>query len=293
MDNDLTMKNLRLTCIATLISLILGTFDIVTSDTSIDSTVSESAVSANDVLTQNATESLMQHETTKLKLTSNAKVGESIHNDNGATPENSGTKEKIRMVTKEELALHDGKQTPTVWLSIMANVFDVSAGPEYYSEDGPYRVFVARDGNVPFVSGVFNAEEAEKPLSSLKPHELSNLEHWLQFYVDEDKYPFIGLLEGSLYDKDGNPTEEMKLVQDKIAFVKANVENRQKKTANIIERRKKEDEERKKAKKKIFEEMKKQKIRGETSNLLSHNLFSSVWQFFQGKRGSTNSDVEL
>lgn len=289
----MTMKNLRLTCIATLISLILGTFDIVTSDTSIDSTVSESAVSANDVLTQNATESLMQHETTKLKLTSNAKVGESIHNDNGATPENSGTKEKIRMVTKEELALHDGKQTPTVWLSIMANVFDVSAGPEYYSEDGPYRVFVARDGNVPFVSGVFNAEEAEKPLSSLKPHELSNLEHWLQFYVDEDKYPFIGLLEGSLYDKDGNPTEEMKLVQDKIAFVKANVENRQKKTANIIERRKKEDEERKKAKKKIFEEMKKQKIRGETSNLLSHNLFSSVWQFFQGKRGSTNSDVEL
>ena len=289
----MTMKNLRLTCIATLISLILGTFDIVTSDTSIDSTVSESAVSANDVLTQNATESLMQHETTKLKLTSNAKVGESIHNDNGATPENSGTKEKIRMVTKEELALHDGKQTPTVWLSIMANVFDVSAGPEYYSEDGPYRVFVARDGNVPFVSGVFNAEEAEKPLSSLKPHELSNLEHWLQFYVDEDKYPFIGLLEGSLYDKDGNPTEEMKLVQDKIASVKANVENRQKKTANIIERRKKEDEERKKAKKKIFEEMKKQKIRGETSNLLSHNLFSSVWQFFQGKRGSTNSDVEL
>lgn len=289
----MTMKNLRLTCIATLISLILGTFDIVTSDTSIDSTVSESAVSANDVLTQNATESLMRHETTKLKLTSNAKVGESIHNDNGATPENSGTKEKIRMVTKEELALHDGKQTPTVWLSIMANVFDVSAGPEYYSEDGPYRVFVARDGNVPFVSGVFNAEEAEKPLSSLKPHELSNLEHWLQFYVDEDKYPFIGLLEGSLYDKDGNPTEEMKLVQDKIAFVKANVENRQKKTANIIERRKKEDEERKKAKKKIFEEMKKQKIGGETSNLLSHNLFSSVWQFFQGKRGSTNSDVEL
>ena len=289
----MTMKNLRLTCIATLISLILGTFDIVTSDTSIDSTVSESAVSANDVLTQNATESLMQHETTKLKLTSNAKVGESIHNDNGATPENSGTKEKIRMVTKEELALHDGKQTPTVWLSIMANVFDVSAGPEYYSEDGPYRVFVARDGNVPFVSGVFNAEEAEKPLSSLKPHELSNLEHWLQFYVDEDKYPFIGLLEGSLYDKDGNPTEEMKLVQDKIASVKANVENRQKKTANIIERRKKEDEERKKAKKKIFEEMKKQKIGGETSNLLSHNLFSSVWQFFQGKRGSTNSDVEL
>lgn len=289
----MTMKNLRLTCIATLISLILGTFDIVTSDTSIDSTVSESAVSANDVLTQNTTESLMQHETTKEKVTSNAKVGESIHNDNGATPENSGTKEKIRMVTKEELALHDGKQTPTVWLSIMANVFDVSAGPEYYSEDGPYRVFVARDGNVPFVSGVFNAEEAEKPLSSLKPHELSNLEHWLQFYVDEDKYPFIGLLEGSLYDKDGNPTEEMKLVQDKIAFVKANVENRQKKTANIIERRKKEDEERKKAKKKIFEEMKKQKIRGETSNLLSHNLFSSVWQFFQGKRGSTNSDVEL
>jgi hypothetical protein len=247
--------------------------------------VSEFPVSTKD---GNATESLIQYDDTQ-KTTTVQNVNKATPIESSSTTTKSSPKENVRMVTKEELALHDGKQSPTVWLSIMSQVFDVSAGPEYYSENGPYRVFVARDGNVPFVTGKFNPEEAAKPLSSLKPHELSNLQHWLQFYIDEDKYPFIGLLEGDLYDKYGNPTEEMKLIEEKIAIVKATVENRQKKTANIIERRKREDEERKKAKKELFEQMRKQKIKGEKS----HKFLSTIWQFFQGKRERTNSDKEL
>ena len=288
------MSFLRLTSIATIILLNLASFDSVSCDTLLESSVSEISVHAKG---ENDTESLIQHEMTKEPSpTTNSKVDETKAIESNAASMNGGTRESVRMVTKEELALHDGKQTPTVWLSIMGKVFDVSAGPEYYSENGPYRVFVAREGNVPFVTGVFTAEEAAKPLSSMQPNELSNLEHWLQFYIDEDKYPFVGLLEGDLYDKDGKPTEEMKLIEEKIAIVKANVENRQKKTANIIERRKREDEERAKAKLKkqqLFEELKKQKIKEEKSKLLPHKLLSSIWQFFKGKQGMTNLDKEL
>jgi hypothetical protein len=105
------------------------------------------------------------------------------------------------------------------------------------------------------------------------------------------------LLEGDLYDKDGNPTEEMKLIEDKIAIVKANVAERQKKTANIVARRKKEDEERKKEaekrkKRELFEELRKEKIKGGQSNFLTNNFFPSVWKFFQGKnKGTTNLPV--
>lgn len=148
--------------------------------------------------------------------------------------------ETLRMVTKEELAFHDGNQTDTLWLSIMSKVFDVTAGREYYAPDAPYRVFVGRDANVPFITGVFNPDEAEKALTELENHQLFALEHWSQFYDDEEKYPFIGLLEGELYDKDGNPTESMKKVREKIAEAKVQAEERKKKTAEIIERRKKE-----------------------------------------------------
>lgn len=154
--------------------------------------------------------------------------------------------EKVRMITKEELALHDGNQTSTLWLSILSQVYDVSAGPEYYSQTGPYRVFVGRDGNVPFITGTFNPEEAEKPLTELEPHQLHALQHWAEFYRDEPKYHFIGLLEGELYDKDGNPTEAMRQVQEKIAIANVQAEERKKKTAEIIARRKREAEEKKK-----------------------------------------------
>ena len=158
-------------------------------------------------------------------------------------------KEFLRIVTKEELAFHDGNQTDSLWLSIMSKVFDVSAGPEYYAPDAPYRVFVGRDANVPFITGVFNPDEAEKRLTDLENHQLFALEHWSHFYDDEEKYHFIGLLEGELYDKEGNPTESMKKVQEKLAEAKVQAEERKKKTAEIIAKRKKDAAEKKTMKK--------------------------------------------
>ena len=160
---------------------------------------------------------------------------------------NKAEPEKVRIVTKEELARHDGNQTEGVlWLSIMSKVYDVSKGAEYYAAGAPYHVFVGRDGNVPFLTGKFDDEEATKPLTELTPHQLYNLQEWAGFYDKEEKYPFVGLLEGYLYDKNGNPTPMMDQVQEMIAEGRKAVEEQKEKTAEIIARRKREDAEKKK-----------------------------------------------
>jgi membrane-associated progesterone receptor component len=182
-----------------------------------------------------------QQQPREVSIDETGEVDASASSNSSETPS-----EKVRMITKEELALHDGNQTSTLWLSILSHVYDVTAGPEYYSPTAPYRVFVGRDGNVPFITGTFNPDEAEKPLVDLEPHQLFALQHWSEFYRDEPKYHFIGLLIGELYDEDGNPTDSMRQIQEKIAIATVQAEERKKKTAEIIERRRQEAEEKKK-----------------------------------------------
>lgn len=153
--------------------------------------------------------------------------------------------ETLRMVTKEELAFHDGNQTETMWLSILSKVYDVTAAPEYYSPTGTYRVFVGRDANVPFITGNFSADEAAKSLLELENHQVFALDHWSKFYDDEEKYPFVGLLIGELYDEHGNITETMKKVQEKLNAAKLVAAERRKRQAELIEKRKREIAEKK------------------------------------------------
>jgi len=100
----------------------------------------------------------------------------------------------------------------------MGEVFDVTSGRPFYGEGGNYAVFAGRDGSVPFITGKFTPEEAQKSLTeSLSAAQLVSLDGWRKFYAENDKYPLIGLLQGSLYDENGNPTEELKSVRDLIA----------------------------------------------------------------------------
>jgi predicted heme/steroid binding protein len=120
--------------------------------------------------------------------------------------------------TEGELLGKTGKDGGDIWISIMGEVYDVTSGRDFYGEGGPYSVFSGRDGSVPFITGVFTPEEAKKSLiDTLSAAQLVSLEQWRTFYADNEKYPLIGLLEGSLYDKDGNPTEELKTVRERIA----------------------------------------------------------------------------
>jgi hypothetical protein len=151
----------------------------------------------------------------------------------------------IRMITRAELALHDGNQTDSLWLSIMGKVYDVTAGDQYYGKRGPYRVFVAQDANVPFITGNFTDEEALKPLISLSNTQLLSLEQWTDFYDKEEKYQFVGLLVGEMYDAVGNPTEAHIKIKEMIEEGKREQEVRKQERRALIEKRKLENEEKK------------------------------------------------
>lgn len=99
----------------------------------------------------------------------------------------------------------------------MGEVYDVTSGRPFYGEGGSYSVFAGRDGSVPFITGKFTEEEANKSLTeTLSAAQLKSLEGWRKFYADSEKYHLVGLLQGSLYDEHGNPTEELKTVRETI-----------------------------------------------------------------------------
>jgi hypothetical protein len=151
----------------------------------------------------------------------------------------------VRIVSEEELA---GKvENSELWLSILGEVYDVTSGERFYGKDGPYSIFSGRDGSVPFITGTFTPEEALKGLDVLEPAQLNSLDNWRKSYEENEKYLFVGLLEGRLYDKDGNPTEELTVARVKMAEAKIVADERKKKRDEIIAQRKKEKEEKEQA----------------------------------------------
>jgi predicted heme/steroid binding protein len=147
----------------------------------------------------------------------------------------------VRVVKKEELESKNGKDSEELWLSILGSVYDVSAGKMYYGEGGPYSIFVGRDGSASFISGEFTPEGSNKPLTEFTPRQLKSLDDWRKFYEDDEKYHFVGFLEGDYYDKDGKPTAEMERIQEAIAQGEAEREAHRKETEEKIKKRKEKD----------------------------------------------------
>jgi cytochrome b involved in lipid metabolism len=83
----------------------------------------------------------------------------------------------VRVVTQDELKTKNGKSDPELWLSILGQVYDVTAGKEYYSEGG-YSIFVGRDASASFVTGNFTEAGAKESLLELDPAILTQLDHW-------------------------------------------------------------------------------------------------------------------
>jgi Cytochrome b5-like Heme/Steroid binding domain len=153
----------------------------------------------------------------------------------------------VRVISKQELALHNGKDAPELWLSILGEVYDVTKGSQYYGAGASYSVFVGRDGSAAFVTGNFTPEGAESALvDALTDNQLYQLDTWKDFYAKEDKYPFVGVLHGEFYDADGHPTAELERVRKASAEGKILQEERNKKIKERVAQAKKEREEKKK-----------------------------------------------
>ena len=103
----------------------------------------------------------------------------------------------------------------------MGDIFDVTAGKDYYGKGSAYGVFAGRDASVSFITGVFTDDEADKGLETVNLDELSGLLTWHEFYRDHGTYTFVGhFVDHRYYDEDGSPTHEMQTTLERIETVK-------------------------------------------------------------------------
>ena len=58
-----------------------------------------------------------------------------------------------RVFTPDELALHDGTRGRGIYLAVLGEVYDVSAGRKHYGADGAYAHFAGRDASRSFITG--------------------------------------------------------------------------------------------------------------------------------------------
>jgi predicted heme/steroid binding protein len=112
------------------------------------------------------------------------------------------------LFTAEELSSFKGEDGGKIYLAVIVEVFDVTAGPLYYGPEGGYRGFAGKDGSKAFVTGHFNETGLIPDCSELTPGQCKDILSWRDFYRDEEKYFYLGKLIGFYYDENGKPTPE-------------------------------------------------------------------------------------
>ena len=123
-----------------------------------------------------------------------------------------------------------GENGSEIWLSIIGDVFDVTTGEDFYGKGRSYGAFAGRDASVPFVTGVFTAEEAQKSADVISMKELGGLLEWHTFYETHKEYSFVGrLIDPRYYDEKGQPTPDLESLQGRLETVKAEQEAKRKK----------------------------------------------------------------
>ena len=128
----------------------------------------------------------------------------------------------VRVFTPEQLQVEGSGGSGRLLLAILGEVFDVSAGTDFYAEGKGYNCFVGRDGSRAFVTGEFEGEGLTDSIDGLDPSELDGVLHWRGFYRDSDKYHAVGVLAGRYYDSTGaRISGVLDVIEEKVATWKA------------------------------------------------------------------------
>ena len=90
--------------------------------------------------------------------------------------------------------------TPRVWLAVLGECFDVSAGRRFYAGDGDYAsCFAGRDASRAFATGDFSERGCVSDVSGLTDGDLAAIRGWRDFM--RDRYRSAGVLaNGEFYD---------------------------------------------------------------------------------------------
>ncbi len=121
-----------------------------------------------------------------------------------------------RLMTAEELAMYGGQRsgrTP-IYIAILGQVYDVTAGKQHYGPGGSYSFFAGRDASRAYVTGKFQ-DDLSDDVRDLKPQDFSGLVDWRSFYQKHEKYKFVGKVVGRMYDAQGVSTPLLAMVEMK------------------------------------------------------------------------------
>ncbi len=123
-----------------------------------------------------------------------------------------------RLMTAEELAMYDGQRAgrAPIYIGILGQVYDVTAGKQHYGPGGSYSFFAGRDASRAYVTGKFEDDLSDE-VRDLKPQDFSGLVDWRSFYQKQEKYKFVGKVVGRLYDDQGVSTPLLAMVEMKAA----------------------------------------------------------------------------
>jgi predicted heme/steroid binding protein len=121
--------------------------------------------------------------------------------EKGAETGESGSAED-----KEDTVLVD--PSIPIYLAVLGRVFDVTKGMDYYGpEAGGYSGFAGRDGSRAFVTGKFDDVGLVDDVADMTDDQLFSIFEWLDFYLKEEKYIFVGYVEGLHVDASGAKTQ--------------------------------------------------------------------------------------
>lgn len=120
-------------------------------------------------------------------------------------------RQKLRVWSVEELALHNGTDAARpLLLAIVGEVFDVGPGAKFYGPGQGYELFAGSDRTPGFGMGPGPTTSSMEDLDIQKMMEVFE---WRDFYRNHDKYRFVGVVDERYYDAAGEPTAELRRVE--------------------------------------------------------------------------------
>jgi hypothetical protein len=110
------------------------------------------------------------------------------------------------VLSRADVAAHDGVANPggALYLVVLGEVFDVTAGERFYAPGNGYHGFVGRDNSAAFHTGKFN--ESAEDVRALPPNAVASVVGWRSFFRKHATYTRVGVVEGLYYDAAGAAT---------------------------------------------------------------------------------------
>ena len=123
----------------------------------------------------------------------------------GTSSEHSTDAARSHLFTPEELSKYVRKSTG-LYLAILGEVYNVTAGAKHYRPGASYAHFTGRDASRSFATGDADFASLTDDTSGMTLEELKGIAQWYDFYAKHDEYTHVGYVIGRYYDSSGVPS---------------------------------------------------------------------------------------